>query len=370
MAIDYDKLGLFKPKMNLKSLVQQQAQAIREDTEYVGDNSDKANLQGIYLSSIKEGCKSESCKDKEVCPKCLKIHCTCKKDSEDEEDEEDEESHNEFLDININSKNNNTSKERMYYNGYKKSKKNSKQKRVKKALVKEALKMMLNDSMGLSLMNTSNIQNNLVESFVESDIIENHLHNWSEKSYFLSEMVRLVEEYADIIVEDVSDDDNKELIVIDTNQKSSFLDDIKKLDYADITDAIRARVSSAIDTFVTSNAEMKSQLEDDIRSTQEKIDKADNEEIKESYEYKIKRYKNALMDNKPKNIYEAMIEKISYASVVNENMSMYKNYDGKLDMMKISESCKAMYTFLEMLNTAKLASVDEAYINDVLDNLK
>lgn len=364
MAIDYDKLGLFKPKMNLKSLVQQQAQAIREDTEYVGDNSDKTNLQGIYLSSVKEGCKSESCKDKEVCPKCLKIHCTCKKDSENEE------SHNEFLDININSKNNNTSRERMFFNGYKKSEKNSKKKRVKKALVKEALKMMLNDSMGLSLMNTSNIQNNLVESFVESDIIENHLHNWSEKSYFLSEMVRLVEEYANDMVEDVSDDDNKELIVMDTNQKSSFLDDIKKLDYADITNAIRARVSSAIDTFVTSNAEMKSQLEDDIRSTQEKIDKADNEEIKESYEYKIKRHKNALMDNKPKNIYEAMIEKISYASVVNENMSMYKNSDGKLNMIKISESCKAMYTFLEMLNTAKLTTVDEAYINDVLDNLK
>ena len=44
--------------------------------------------------------------------------------------------------------------------------------------------------------------------------------------------------------------------------------------------------------------------------------------------------------------------------------------EGHLDMDKIVDRTRLMYTFMEMLNTTRLDTIDESYIKDTIINLK
>lgn len=245
-------------------------------------------------------------------------------------------------------------------------------KNTKKSLIAECLYKMLSDSLGMTLNTGTDyglMKRNLVESFVMSKDEEALLSIMKETSLPLSDMACLCEEFTERIFQEVFEDD----YIIDSKEKDEFFTKLKTVYTDDITDLVRTRVMTAIEDFTQENRNLKADLEENLKKTQEKIDGNSDmsEDVKESFELGAKRRNTDIVENRTKNIFQCMVENISYATVNNEEMKCYTEAEtGRLDMVKIVENAKVMYTFMELLNTSKLEKIDESYIKDALSSLK
>lgn len=242
-------------------------------------------------------------------------------------------------------------------------------KALKEALVGEVLFHILDESLGIQLDNSTTynvMKRNLVESFVLEKGAQNIMDKMKDISPALYEAQNICEEYLDKMITFVNEDE----YFIDKDEKSNFYTDLKSLNIDDITDLIKARVSTSIDDFVQSNATLKAEIEDIVNNSKQKIDASTSDAMKESYEKFSTRAINQLKDNKVKNVYESMFINIANAAMINENMTSYIKEDGKLDNYKIHNNVKVMYSFLEMLNTTRLENIDDKYIIDIVKNLK
>ena len=251
-------------------------------------------------------------------------------------------------------------------------KKLKKKKALRESLVCEVLKHILNESLGLQAINTNEynlMKENLVNAFVKDKGAENLLETFKCTSVPLCEAAIICEEYHDKILIFVDEADDSECIV-DSEEKKNFYKDLKKIDFGNVSTAIKARVMSAIASYQQSNANLKSDLAEVSKQAEEKIAKATTEAAKESISSRANAKLNELKRKKKKGILECMVQNIAKAALLDENMQSYKDENGKLDMFKINENAKVMYTFLEMLNTTKLEKIDEAYIKDVIKSLQ
>ena len=244
-------------------------------------------------------------------------------------------------------------------------------KNTKRALVAECIYKMFNDSLGLVVNTGTNyelMKRNLVESFVMSKDIDTLLEQMKETSLPLYDMATLCEQSLDKIFEEVCDDE----YIINSKEKDNFYGQLKTIYTDDISDLVKTRVMNSIEDFTQQNRNLKADLEENLKKTQEKINNSDmTDDIKESFELQAKRENTLRIDKTVKNIFHCMVENISYATVNNNEMKCYMEADtGRLDMVKIVENAKVMYTFMELLNTSKLEKIDEAYVKDALNSLK
>ena len=242
---------------------------------------------------------------------------------------------------------------------------------TKKALVAECIYKMFDESMGMTLNTGTDyemMKRNLVESFVMSKDVDTLLEQMKETSLPLSDMAMLCEEYLDKIFEEAFDDE----YIINNKEKDNFYAQLKTIYTDDISDLVKARVMTAIEDFTQENRNLKADLEENLKKAQERINQSDaTDDIKESFEIQAKRDNTIRTDGMIKNILHCMVENISYATVNNDEMKCYTEAEtGRLDMFKIVENAKVMYTFMELLNTSKLEKIDEAYIKDALNSLK
>ena len=242
---------------------------------------------------------------------------------------------------------------------------------TKKALVAECIYKMFDESMGMTLNTGTDyemMKRNLVESFVMSKDVDTLLEQMKETSLPLSDMAMLCEEYLDKIFEEAFDDE----YIINNKEKDNFYAQLKTIYTDDISDLVKARVMTAIEDFTQENRNLKADLEENLKKAQERINQSDaTDDIKESFEIQAKRNNTIRTDGMIKNILHCMVENISYATVNNDEMKCYTEAEtGRLDMFKIVENAKVMYTFMELLNTSKLEKIDEAYVKDALNSLK
>ena len=71
------------------------------------------------------------------------------------------------------------------------------------------------------------------------------------------------------------------------------------------------------------------------------------------------------------NIFDRMVRNISESVIKNEEIKKeFTLENGRLDMNKIVESARCMYTLLEMVSTLKIENVDSQYIEDALKSIK
>lgn len=242
-------------------------------------------------------------------------------------------------------------------------------KSLKEALVGEVLLKILDESLGMEI-ETSNEYNlmkrNLIESFIVEKGAQKILDTMADTTVSLYETKSLCETYLDSMITFVNEDE----YFVDKDEKSDFYNKLKDSDMSDITSLIQSRVGLAIDDFAQSNNSMKNDIENLVQLTQQKIDSSSSDSVKEAYERDLTITTNRMKDNKPKNVYEAMFYNVNRAAINNDSMKSYIKEDGKLDMHKINNNIKVMYTFLEMVNTLRLEKVNESYIKEVLDSLK
>ena len=145
-----------------------------------------------------------------------------------------------------------------------------------------------------------------------------------------------------------------------------------------ITKKINERVCDSLENYVQANINDKIQLEELAEKTKERIEniKARNteekekieKEITESYNRQVNQIKNRT--NRKVGIFEQLMHSVT-RSIVSEQslLESFTTESGKLNVDKIKGKVTVMYTFLEMLNTTKMANVNESFIENIIKNV-
>lgn len=243
---------------------------------------------------------------------------------------------------------------------------------VKSSLVVESLYRILEGSLDRNqrdLTNTS-ILRAMTSQYVTENGYENILSKMSNRSVALSEIHNIITSTSSKILESV-DKNDPTTFVITPEMKDEFY---KSLDYSDseaISDAIKDRVSTAMKDFVTANTKDHEDIEAALKQAQDKLETTpeDAKELRESYEIQAKR-KTFEIRNSSKNVLHSMISAMCENVLKDQKANEEFMNEGHLDIDKIVTRTSLMYTFMEMLNTSRLETIDEPYIESVIRDLK
>jgi len=216
--------------------------------------------------------------------------------------------------------------------------------------------------------NTLVIARNLVNKFINENGVDNLLREFKTKSILLSEYNRLTNGYYKKTIKDC-DKDNKDTYLLDPKIKDDFFDELKMTDPEYAIGIIKDRVSDGIQEFIDGNIANKIDIKDILQSVKDKIDTAKIDGVEESYGLFAKRAIHNIKD-KPKNVFWTMTQYMCESVMKNNELKNYYLKDNKLDIDRIIEDCKVMYTFLELLNSTKMANINEQYIENILSDIR
>lgn len=242
----------------------------------------------------------------------------------------------------------------------------------------EAINMILQNSLNEDTSKEDrNYGKALVEGFVQENGSIKLLSEFEKKSLFLAEMVDLVKDSHQKVVHSCKESDSKTFTITKTIN-DEFFDKLVGLNDNQITDKINKRVCDSIENYVQANINDKLDLEELAEKTKEKIDniKAKNEEerdkmVKEfTYQYQKQVNNIKQRSNRKVGIFEQLMHSTTRGIVSDQGiLESFTGDDGKLDMNKIRGKVTVMYTFLEMLNTTKMANVNESYLENIIKNM-
>ena len=251
---------------------------------------------------------------------------------------------------------------------------------VKVALLSEALG---NICVG-SIYHPSNLEKSYCEALIGQYIQENGAFNIIRKmkrsdSALLRNIAEEVEEYSEEIVKDANPDD-EDSQVIDKEKVADFWKEIDKAnDIEDVTNTIRLRVANAEEDFLDKARADKNDIDDILQTAADNVaaakeagDKEDDyaEKVEES-ETRIARDKIYQIQHEGKrNLFDRMVRNLSEIAMKNEDIKDTFIENGKLNVNKIVDSVRCMYTMLEMVSTLQIEKVDAAYIENTLASMK
>ena len=243
---------------------------------------------------------------------------------------------------------------------------------VKSSLLVECFYNILEHSVDPSerdLTNTS-IMRAMISQYVTENGYDNILSKMRTGSVSLSEMHNIITNTSKKILESV-DKNDPNTFSITPEMKDEFYKSLNYSDSDSISDAIKDRVSTAMNDFITANAQDHENIENALKKAQEKIEATpeDKKELRESYEIQAKRATSEIR-NSSKNVLHSMISAMCESVLKNQNDNEEFMTEGHLNIDKIVSRTKIMYTFIEMLNTARIDKVDEAFIESVIKDLK
>lgn len=246
----------------------------------------------------------------------------------------------------------------------------------KEYLLTEALDTILNACLPRDIDHSlSKYGKSIVANFVHNEGADSLLNQFKTKSLLLSTVGYLVESVHKSVVNhcDVND---VESLLIRNSDLDKMMTKLQTVSSEEFTQTIVDRVSAAEVEFVNANRKTKTELEELAQKTQEKIDNVKEKdievenEIKQEFARMYKSQANELQHRK-KNILEAMIFRTSMNITADDQLRMnFISESGKLDMNRIINTAEVMYTFLEMVNTLNIKSVNEKYIETLLNSIK
>lgn len=241
---------------------------------------------------------------------------------------------------------------------------------LKNTLVIEGLYRLFKESVTIPVdVNDLAVMRAMVGQYVTENGYDNVLRTMKTASAEMSNLHNVIISSTNAFMENV-DNNDPSTFVVTPEMKDEFF---KKLDYNDlgsVTDAIKDRVSDATKDFIDANVADHKAIEDTLQSIQDKIATIDDEntELKEFYEMKARRQINSIRSGK-KNVLHKMIYAMS--ETVMRNSKEYSEFmeGDHINMDKVVNRTTLMYTFMEMLNTARIAKVDKAFIENVIQDL-
>ena len=212
----------------------------------------------------------------------------------------------------------------------------------------------------------------LVHNFVEEQGTEDLLRRFETASELLSEFAFLVNKYHQLIKESI-DKDNEETFKIDSNLTDKFYEDLDCVNADEVVYSIRNRVADAMNDFIDQNTADKMEIKQILKDTQDQINivkDADNgSQIQEGYSIIAKQKISKIQNNRPRSIFECMVRTLDTKAHTDEK---YKNiyFEGtNINMDKVVDNARFLYTFLETINTSKMVDVNGQYIQEVLSDI-
>ena len=250
---------------------------------------------------------------------------------------------------------------------------------VKKILVSEALFGVYKKSMINPSDRELKIGRALIENYVEDLGPAKLLRNMKfSESAFLLEVKDAVEDFYNKITDDADAEEISTQTIKPEDVEDFWKQVDKSDDIQDITDMIRLRVSNAEEEFVNKNQEDKENVKTILKQTAERVQNAkdsnDNDYAEAVEESETRLAKEKLYDIQHvsrHNVFDRMVRNISEVAIKDESAKKeFVLENGRLDMDKIVESARCMYTLLEMVSTLKIENVDGQYIEDTLKSIK
>ena len=245
---------------------------------------------------------------------------------------------------------------------------------VTHALLSECIYYVYSKSMRESLMEQENItgmMRAMVGDFIKEDAAD-ILYKMRTKTATLSEMYNLITETKKKILEaDGFDRDDPSTYRIDAMAKDEFFDKLDHMDTDSITNAIRERVTAAVDDFLIANKQDHDRIMTALQMTKDKLEEVSKEpeEVKESYQQLSKRVIGKIR-NRKKGVFESMVTAMSESVLKNDQLKEEFTEGAKLNMGKIVDRIETMYTFIETVNTMKLYPIDEEYMQNLIEGLR
>ena len=224
---------------------------------------------------------------------------------------------------------------------------------------------------------------NLVVGFVKGFINEQGgatiiLSKAAGRTFVIDSIKEAVEEETEEIVAK-ADPKNPDTFVVDKDDLEKMMNKLDNNDdYNEVKSAVAIRVIGAEDAFVTNSLQRKEELDDIVASAEEKSAAVDadpemSDETKEAIKQEIAmnaKKKLTKLDEAPrKAIFDEMARRLSNSSMKNNRKNFIIEESGRVDMDRVVKTVKVMYSLMEALSTSKLITVDEAFINETLDNL-
>ena len=212
----------------------------------------------------------------------------------------------------------------------------------------------------------------LVDNFVKEQGTEELLRRFRTQSVFLSELALLVDKYHKQIIE-ACDKENPDTFKVDASITDKFYEDLDAVNADEVIYSIRNRVADSMNEFIDQNTADKIEIKDILQDTKDKIESMKGivpNEVAESYTINAKRKISNIRNNKPKGIFDVMVESLLRKAYKDEKYReiYFEGVTPKMD--KIVENCEIMYTFLETVSTTKMIAVDENYIREILSDMK
>ena len=245
-------------------------------------------------------------------------------------------------------------------------------------LVAESINMILQDSLNENTTSEDREYGKaLVEGFVKENGSIKLLGEFSRKSLFLANIAEAVNDTHKKIVHSCKEGDSKTL-KINKTIKDEFFDKLIGLNDKKITEKINERVCDSIQDFVQGHVNDQLDLEELAEKTQKRLSeiKATSVEQRKRIEEQVNMdYKREAQKIRSKaNRKVGLYEQLKYATtegIVKDSsiLESFTTESGKLDMDKITRKVDVMYTFLETLNTTKIATVNESYIEKILKSI-
>ena len=243
---------------------------------------------------------------------------------------------------------------------------------VTHALLSECIYHVFKNSMRKELLEQENVtamMRAMVGEFVKEDSAD-ILYKMRNKTATLSEMYNLITSTKKTILENVDQFDPSSFR-IDREVKDNFFEKLDLMDTESIENAIRERVTNAVDDFMTANKQDHDRIMGALQMTKDKLEEVKNEpeEVKESYQRISKQYIGKVR-NRKKSVFESMVSAMCESVMKDDVLKEQYSEGAKLNIGKIVDRIETMYTFIECVNTMKLYDVDEAYMKSVIDSLR
>ena len=250
---------------------------------------------------------------------------------------------------------------------------------VKSILLQECIYKVFSEAVDPKVMaeeNSDVIARNMISSFIQENGVREILSKMRYSSLTNSSLVSLIESTVKKIREAVDMTDPNTL-VMDTTIKDDFFENLNLEDTGDVSDMISQRVMASIDDFIKSNSNDREKIKEILTDAKEKIDQVkanedkDDEtktEIAESYDHIAKRHITNIR-NRKQNVFNVMVSEMCKNAMKNDDLKCEFVTEGKINVPKVVSRVSLMYTFLETVNTMKLADVNEAYLDEVIASL-
>lgn len=217
----------------------------------------------------------------------------------------------------------------------------------------------------------------LCEQFVQEEDSYSLLRRFNRESLMLHEIYLAIMESYDNIMCKIDKEDNL-TFTIKPSDKKDFYDKLSDVSTSEVCKKITERSCKAAEEFIQANINDKLDMEEIAAQTKENIDKikADTDEKKKELQeecVRMGRQRMAQVLGRSKSLYEYLVHSLANGVLSTENSdvkSAFVNESGKINMDMVREKADVMYRFLETINTAKIKSIDESYMFNILKSMK